>query len=143
MRRIHKNMKLKMLWLPLFLAVSACATTDIQPLTQTSFKVATTAAPACGRSGARELANKAAAIEVIRRGGDRFVFAGGQSGNRVTGMTYNPYAGFQTQSSNEQYLVVQMTPQGHPMHNDSLSARQVLGPDWQALLDEGIPNTCA
>jgi len=132
-----------MLWLPALLAVAACAETEIQPLTQSSFKVATTAAPACGRSGARELANKAAAIEVIRRGGDRFVFAGGQTDSRVTGVSYNQYAGFQTHNSNEQYLVVQMTPPGHAMHGDSLSARQILGPDWQTLVNEGVPNTCA
>lgn len=123
--------------------VSACAETDIQPLTRTSFKVATEAAPSCGRSGARELANKAAAIEVIRRGGDRFIYLDERTGSRVSGVSYNAYTGFQTYNSNEQFLVVQMTPRGHPQHSNSLSARQLLGPDWEAIVQEGIPNTCA
>lgn len=122
--------------------VSGCAETDVQPLTQTSFKVATEAAPACGRRGARELANKAAAIEVIRRGGDRFIFVDDQTGSRVTGVDYNIYTGLQTYSSNEQYLVVQMTPPGHPQHGNSLSARQLLGAEWETIVKQGVPNTC-
>lgn len=124
------------------LLLSACATTDIQPLSATSFKVATEAAPACGRTGARKVANQAAAIEVIQRGGDKFVFLGENTDSRVTGMTYNQYAGFQTYNSNEQGLVVKMLSKGEPGYNDALSARQLLGADWQTIVAEGIPNTC-
>lgn len=35
---------------------------------------------------------------------------GSKTGSRVTGVGYNQYAGFQTYNSNEQKLVVQMTP---------------------------------
>jgi hypothetical protein len=47
------------------------AITNFQPYL---FKVATQAAPACGRSGACKVANQAAAIEVIKRAGDKFIF---------------------------------------------------------------------
>ena len=135
--------KITLLAIPVSLALlAACATTDIQPLSATSFKVATEAAPACGRSGARKVANQAAAIEVIRRGGDKFIFIGEDTGSRVTGMTYNAYAGFQTYNSNEQGLVVQMVAKGQSGYNDALSARQILGPDWQAIVADGIPATC-
>jgi len=127
--------------LPL-IALAGCAETDIQPMTKTSFMVATEAAPACGRSGAREVANKAAAIEVIRRGGDRFIFVDGRTGSRLTGATYNPYVGIQTYNTNEQNLVVQMTPPGHPQRANALSARQILGPNWETAVAEGVPNTC-
>lgn len=122
--------------------LSACATTDIQPLSATSFKVATEAAPACGRTGARKVANQAAAIEVIKRGGDKFVFLGENTDSRVTGMTYNYYTGFQTYNSNEQGLVVKMLAKGEPGYNDALSARQLLGPEWQEIVAKGTPNTC-
>ena len=120
-----------------------CASTDVQPLTATSFMVATTAAPACGPSGARKVANQAAAIEVIKRGGDRFVFVSQNSDNRITGATRNPYVGLQVQRSNEQSLVVQMISKGQQGYNNSLSARQILGPDWQTVVAEGIPTSCS
>jgi hypothetical protein len=128
--------------LSLFFLV-ACAETDIQPLTATSFMVATEAAPACGRSGARKVANQAAAIEVIKRGGDKFIFVGESTGSRVTGTTYNTYTGFQTYNSNEQGLVVQMLSKGQAGYNEALSARQLLGANWQEIVAKGIPNTCA
>jgi hypothetical protein len=126
----------------LVLSLAGCATTDIQPLSATSFKVATEAAPACGRTGARKVANQAAAIEVIRRGGDKFIFVGENTGSRVTGMSYSYYGGLQTYNSNEQGLVVQMVSKGQPGYNDALSARQILGPDWQTIVGKGIPATC-
>ena len=68
----------------LLILVSACAQTSVQPLSQNSFKIATTAAPACGAQGARDVAFKAAAIEVIKQGGDRFIILGDQSGSQRT-----------------------------------------------------------
>lgn len=140
-RRVQLFGKFVRSFLPV-LTLAACATTDIQPMTQTSFMVATEAAPACGRTGAREVANKSAAIEVIRRGGDRFVFVDGQTGSRITGVGYNQYTGLQAYNSNEQKLVVQMTPPGHPQRGNALSARTILGANWETAVNEGIPNTC-
>lgn len=120
----------------------ACASTDIQPLSASSFKVATTAAPACGRSGARKVANNAAAVEVIQRGGDKFIFIGEDTGSRTTGMSYNQYTGFQTYNSNEQGLVVQMISEGQPEYGNALSARLLLGPSWQEIVAAGPQNTC-
>jgi hypothetical protein len=126
----------------ILIVLAGCVQTDIQPLTQTSFKVATSAAPACGRTGAREVANKAAAIEVIRRGGDRFIIVADQTGSRLTGVTYDQYAGFNTYNSNEQDLVIQMISSGQSGYGNALSARQLLGPDWQAVVQDGIPDSC-
>ncbi|MDA9224076.1 hypothetical protein N9P17_04095 [Tateyamaria sp.] len=123
-------------------ALAGCARTDIQPLSATSFKVATEAAPACGRSGAREVANQAAAIEVINRGGDRFIFVGESTGSRVTGVSYNSYGYAQTYNNNEQGLVVQMLSKGDKGYENSLSARALLGNDWQEIVANGIPDTC-
>ncbi|WP_249218895.1 hypothetical protein [Loktanella sp. SALINAS62] len=124
------------------LTLVACAQTDIQPLSASSFKVATTAAPACGRSGARKVANQAAAVEVINRGGDKFIIVGDQTGSRVTGMGYNQYTGFQPYNSNEQDLVVQMMAPGQPGFDQALSARSLLGSDWQNVVASGTPATC-
>ena len=127
----------------LFVTIAGCASTDIQPLSSSSFKVATVAAPACGRTGARKVANQAAAIEVINRGGDAFVFVGEDTGSRTTGYGWNQYSGLQTYNSNEQGLVVQMLSKGDQGYQNSLSARELLGSEWQIIVEKGVPNTCS
>jgi len=129
---------------PLFtiLLVASCAQTSVQPLTLTTFKVATQAAPACGQQGARDVAFKAAAIEVIKRGADRFIIMGDQSGSRLSGGQFTRYGGFQTYNSNLQDMVVKITREGDAEYRDSLSARTVLGSDWEAIVAKGVPNTC-
>lgn len=128
------------------LIVAACARTDVQPLSQNTFSVSTRAAPVCGASGARVVANQVAAIEVIKRGGDRFVFLSDQSGSSVTGVTYNPYlgpyGGFGVNRSNDQYLMVRMLKPGEAGFSEALSARQILGPEWQVIVAEGTPTSC-
>lgn len=123
-------------------ALSGCASTDVQPLTATSFAISTTAAPACGASGARKVANQVAAIEVVKRGGDRFVFVAQDANSQVSGVSVNPYAGLQVYRSNNQDLVVQTVSKGQPGYNNSLSARQILGPDWESIVAQGVPATC-
>ena len=127
----------------LALAIAGCTQTDVQPISKTSFMVATVAAPACGRSGARKVANQVAAIEVINRGGDRFIFVDQSTDTRVTGMSYSGYGNWNTYNSNEQNLVVQMLSRGQKGYTNALSAKEVLGPNWQELVAKGIPQTCA
>ena len=106
------------------------------------FKVATSAAQVCGSSGARLVANQAAAIQVVRMGGDRFIFVSDQGGTELQGIYYDQYSGFQTINRNNQSMVVQMISKGQPNYNDALSAREILGPDWQEKAAKGIPLTC-
>ncbi len=124
------------------LALAGCAETNIQPLTKTAFAVNTTAAPACGAGGAQKVANKAAAIEVIKRGGDKFVFGGAQVGSPIVGMTNYGYGNWGVDSAHSQGLVVQMLQPGDPMYKDALSAREILGPKWAEIVKVGIPHTC-
>ncbi len=125
------------------LTLSACVETSIQPLSQNSFKVATTAAPACGATGAREVAFQTAAIEVIRRGADRFIVVGDQAGSQFSGLGYSAYGGFTAYSSNLQDMVIRVLSPNDAEFRNGLSAREVLGPDWEAIYAEGVPETCA
>ena len=125
------------------LLLGACAQTSIQPLTKKSFSVTTTAAPACGPDGAQEIANKAAAIEVIRRGGDKFVFAGAGARSNVTGATYSGYGSWSYNVNHTQGLSVLMLDPGDNLYDEALSARELLGPEWELEVAGGIPNTCA
>ncbi|MBY6049512.1 hypothetical protein [Vannielia litorea] len=110
----------------LMLGLAGCAVTKVQPLTKTSFAVSTTAAPACGQSGASSVANKVASIEVIKRGGDKFYFEEARSDYRII----------------EDSLVVQMVGPGHPKYRIAFSAREELGPNWKEIVAKGTPNTC-
>ena len=110
--------------------LAACATTEVQPLSQTSFKVATRAAPACGAAGARNVAFRTAAVEVIRRGHDLFVIKGDTTG-------YDGWSGV-----NQQGMVVQLVDPRTNEARDALSAKQTLGADWQNVVKEGAPITC-
>lgn len=114
----------------LALAVTACATTDVQQLTKTSFKVSTRGAPACGSAGTRNVAFRAAAVEVIRRGHDLFVIQGDTTG-------YDGWSGV-----NQQGMVVQLIDPRSREAKNALSARQTLGADWQTIVNEGAPVTC-
>lgn len=111
-------------------ALAACATTEVQPLTKSSFKVATRAAPACGAAGARNVAFRTAAVEVIRRGHDLFVIKGDTTG-------YDGWSGV-----NQQGMVVQLVDPRSRDAEDALSARETLGADWQTAVQEGTPITC-
>jgi len=112
------------------LTLSACATTDVQQLSQTSFKVSTRGAPACGSAGTRNVAFRTAAVEVIRRGHDLFIIQGDTTG-------YDGWSGI-----NEQGMVVQLIDARSPEAKNALSAKQTLGADWQKLVQEGAPVTC-
>lgn len=134
-------MNTKLIVLAFALGLSACAETSVQPLTQTSFKVST-ATSDCGRQGARDIAFKAAAIEVIKRGGDRFVILGDQSSSELAGGFFTGYGGFQTYNNNMQDMVVQMIAQGDANYTNALSARQTLGAGWNEIVAKGTPQTC-
>ncbi|WP_255471192.1 hypothetical protein [Paracoccus sp. M683] len=119
------------------LILSACAQTQIQPMSKDSFLVATHAAPACGPAGARNVAFKSAAIEVIRKGGDKFVIVGDQMSS---GMQGDFFSGFQQNYS--QGMVVKMIPEKSPESANALSARETLGSGWQEIVAKGAPTTC-
>lgn len=119
---------MKKLLIPVLFAatLAGCAVTKVQPLTKSSFKISTAAAPACGQNGAAEVANKVASIEVIKRGGDRFIFVASNSDYRII----------------EESMVVLMVDRGDSEYSESFSARELLGPNWQEVVAKGIPNTC-
>lgn len=95
-----------------------------------TFKVAANAAPACGVNGARNVAFKTAAIEVIRRGGDKFILAGDTQNT-------NFWSGDHSQD-----MIVRIIAENSPEAKNALSAREQLGSNWQELLSKGAPVTC-
>lgn len=113
-----------------FLILTACAETTVQTMAKDTFKIQTHAAPACGSAGTRNIAFEAAALEVIRRGGDRFIIIGDDT-------DYDGWSGIHGQG-----IVVRMIGRNSPDAHRALSARDILGPDWREKVSKGIPNTC-
>lgn len=134
---MHLNKLLVTAALISFTLLVSCAETSVTAMSRNTFKVQTNAAPACGPTGARNLAYKAAAIEVIRKGGDLYIIGGdssdtGMTGDIFTGM-YQNYA---------QGIVVRMIDNNSNEAKNALSARETLGTNWQELVAKGVPQTC-
>jgi len=95
--------------------------------------VASTTAPICGRSGATKITSKVAAIEVIKRGGDRFIID--------TAHTSSEYSGGIMPRA-KQGITVEIIDKDHAAFDDALSAREVLGEKWEKQVRKGKPSTC-
>lgn len=148
------------------LAMAACVSTDVTQLSRNQFIISTSAAPACGTSGARRVVNRMAAVETIRQGYDRFIIAGARTENNVGAVRTPPTTAYTTgqattygnttygsatttysgggvmyYGSNDADLHVVMLGPNDPGYEDAIDARQTLGPEWERLVREGI-RTC-
>jgi hypothetical protein len=112
--------------------LGGCASSSVQPMSNSSFQISSTTAPVCGRSAAPKIASKIAAIEVIRRGGDLFILEDAASDEHAAGMF----------ARSRQAIIVRTLNDGQPGSEDALSARQVLGADWEKQVRQGRPSTC-
>lgn len=146
--------------------LSGCAKTTVTQLSANQFLLSTSAAPACGRSGAVEVAGKMAAVETLRRGYTHFIILGAGSesnvstittgptyatttgtynrfGNSISGNSTTTFGGQQTMivGSNDADLRVLMLRRGDPYFSQGVDARAQLGPEWRSLVEEGI-KTC-
>ena len=119
------------------LSLNACAYSSVQDMSRSTFQISTTAAPVCGKSGAAKVASKIAAIEVIKRGGDRFLLATSENSKSFGG-----FAAGIPMSRNTRGVVVKMLEPTDPDYDDGLSAREVLGDDWEKQVRRGKPGTC-
>lgn len=154
-------------YLVVFALVAACASTSVTPLSKNRIMISTSAAPACGLSGAKEVAGKMAAVETIRRGYERYIILGADAESNVTShqsgptyaMTTGTYRGYgntlygnsTTQfggsytvysGSNDAALEVLLLNKGEPNYGDGIDAKSTLGEKWQELVEKGV-TTCS
>ena len=112
-------------------------------------------------AGALHVAQQLAAIATIQNGYDRYIITGGQAQNNVTVSqmpgSYNTTATYRGGSyqgtttyqpgptvvagSNDQAIAIVMFREGEPSAAQAISAREVLGPDWQDKVKSGV-HTC-
>jgi hypothetical protein len=141
------------------------------PLAGNTFQITASAAPVCGAAGAEAVASRDAAIATIRNGFDSYVIVGGQAQDNVGIIGYTPvtantygsataygsdntataygsstttYSGGQPiiAGTHDQTIVVQMYRANDTGAQNAISARDVLGPDWQKIVNKGFPHTC-
>ena len=133
------------------LLVAGCTPTrtNVIPFSANELQILTEASHSCGALGAQQVAFRQAAFSTLERGFDSFIVTAGSASNQARGSVgratvvgstiigssnvYNTY---------KQVLVVRMYRSGDPAGHKAINARSVLGPDWQTLLKEGMPNTC-
>ncbi|MCA0930173.1 hypothetical protein [Ruegeria profundi] len=147
--------------LSLLAILGACASTSTTQLVSNIVRIDASAAPACGASGARKLVTKMAAVETIRLGYDKYYIAGmdAQNNVRAIGANYNTtgtvstfgntasYSGYTTSTpiiggSQDAAIVAVMFKASDPEAANAIDARAALGPEWQAIVANGSPNTC-
>jgi hypothetical protein len=151
--------------------LGGCAKSSTIPLAADTLQITASAARACGRAGAQEVAVRRAAVETIQRGYDKFLVIGGgyQSNLYVAGYTpvsANTYgtgsatrygnsvygSGYSTTTftggqpiiagSHDQGLVVKMFKDGDPAGSNAVPARETLGPKWKEAVANGPDRTC-
>lgn len=144
--------------------LSACAKTSVTPIANNQFLLSTSAAPACGRSGAAKVAAKMAAVETLRKGYPRFIILGAGSANNVravsTGPTYastygnvdafGNYSGRTTftgggpvfYGTNDAELRVLMLKPGDQRYSQGVDAKATLGENWKEIAEKGV-QTCS
>lgn len=121
------------------LAIAACTSAKIEDRSATSFYVEAKSAPACGMSD-KEYMDRVSAIEVIKRGGDRFVYLDSESVSKSSVVPMGGYISYQTET--KRVGTVQMLGNDKPVPQHALSARKILGPEWETVVAEGLGPTC-
>lgn len=129
---------------------------------ESRFMLRTSTVTACGPMAAARVEQELAAVETLRRGYDRFQILRNSVANStratVTGPTHaNPYATADTSGpsangnvtyfgnqrvvmtgAHEAMMYVQMFKPRDKGYKTAIDAREVLGPDWKAIVARGI-----
>ena len=151
--------------------VAGCAQSSVLDMASDTIQISTSAAPVCGQAGAQEVAAKRAAIETLNRNFDRYVILDGNYQNDVqvvgrtpyTANTYSSgsitghgntgtYTGRSTThlsgglpilgGGHNQSFIIKMFRNGDPAGAKAISAKNVLGPNWQREIKASKNGTC-
>ncbi|MBB3963529.1 hypothetical protein [Rhizobium metallidurans] len=145
--------------------LSSCVQSSTMRVSRNQMIIQTSAEPMCGSVGAAKAAQKQAAVETIKAGYDRYIITSAAAANNVTATqmpgnydtygTINSYGGYGTVNatttytpgpiiyggSHDQSIGIVMFKDGEPGSSQAISARDVLGPKWAAIVKDGV-NLC-
>ena len=150
---IRHGLRVLLLLLPA--ALTGCARTSTVPVGADTIEITVHVGTICDGSDAERLARRHAAVETIRRGFDDYVVTGSVGGDHVaeaepaTARTTLSGGSGRTLFSEDapllahhRMLTVRMFRAGAGDSAETVSARTVLGDEWEAVAAKGAPNTC-
>lgn len=133
--------------------LGACTHTGVMQLSNNVVEITAVAAPACGVLGAQDVASKDAAIATIQHGFDSYIIMDGQASDNVGAVGYiqqsynsGPYS-YNTSTpiiggTYKQGIFVRMFHANDPGSDNAISAKDILGTNWQQIASSGFPSTC-
>jgi len=155
--RMHPSIRrgLRALLLALPVVLAGCARTSTAPVDENTIEITVHVPAICDARHAERIALHHAAVETIRRGFDDYIVVGTVGGNHAisvgpaTARTMPYRDGERTLFSDDapllghhRLLAVRMFRAGEGDGAASVSARAVLGNEWEAIAAKGASNTC-
>ena len=150
---IRRGIRVLLVVLPVVLA--GCARTSTAPVGADTIEITVHVGTICDGSDAERLARRHAAVETIRRGFDDYVVVGSFGGDHMadeepaTARTTLSGSSGRTLFSEDapllahhRVLTVRMFRAGEGDSAATVSARAVLGDEWEAVVAKGAPNLC-
>ena len=150
---IRHGFRVLLLLLPAVL--TGCARTSTVPVGEETVEITVHVGTICDGRDAERLARRHAAVETIRRGFDDYVVIGSVGGDHTAGEEPATARTILSGSSgrtlfsedapllaHHRVLTVRMLQAGEGDSAATVSARAVLGDEWEAVAAKGAPNTC-
>ena len=150
---IRHGLHVLLLLLPAVLI--GCARTSTAPAGEDTIEITVHVATICDERDAERIAQRHAAVETVRRGFDDYIVIGSIGGDHVAeeapatartilsgdsgGMLLSEDAPL---LAHHRMLTVRMFRAGEGDSAATVSARAVLGDEWEAIAAQGAPNTC-
>ena len=135
--------------------MAGCARTSTVPVDADTIEIAVQVGAICDGRDADRLARRQAAVETIRRGFEDYAVVESVGGDHVAGEAHasarTNLRGISTRAlfsedapllAHHRVLTVRMFRAGQGDSAASVSARAVLGDDWESLVTGGAPATC-
>ena len=135
--------------------MTGCARTSAVPVDADTIEIAVRVATICDGRDADRLARRQAAVETIRRGFEDYIVVDSVGGDHLadaapatartnlygnrTGTLFSEDAPL---LAHHRVLTVRMFHAGQGDSTATVSARAVLGDDWEAVVAKGAPTTC-
>ena len=116
---------------------AGCASTSATSMSKDVVKIDVASAPVC-RGKTNSMMMQRAGIETIRRGYDKYILLDHGTGSVITGV--NQYG--QVSRAGKGSVIVKMFKEGDPAGANALSARDLLGPNWQEIVNKKIKTSC-
>ena len=149
---IRRGLRVLLLLIPAVLI--GCARTSTVHVGEDTIEVTVHVGTICDARDAARLAQRHAAVETIRRGFDDYIVIGSVGGDHVAGEAPETarttlFGGGGTLFSEDapllahhRVLTVRMFQAGEGDSTATVSARAVLGDEWEAVVARGPSNTC-